>query len=489
MNVLITGANGYIGQRLIPALLEAGHNLYCCVRSKKRFKADNSTKNLTIIEVNFLDETNKNPFPTEIDVAYFLIHSMSSGKDFEKLEQQTAINFVKAIEQTNCKQIIYLSGIVNEAHLSKHLESRLAVEKILRSSKIPATVLRAGIIVGSGSASFEIMRDIIEKLPVMVTPRWLNTKCQPIAIRNVVEFLAGVMLQESTYHKDFDIGAPDILSYKEMLLQFAEVRKLKRWIFTLPVMTPRLSSYWLYFITSTSYPLAVNLVDSMKVNVICRPNNLAQQLNIRLLPYKTAVRLAFEKIEQHMVLSSWKDAFSAANTKLDMMQYVEVPIYGCFKDVKKRELKDNENEVMANIWKIGGETGWYYGNALWKVRGLIDKAFGGVGLRRGRTSTDSLQPGDALDFWRVLIADKKNNRLLLFAEMKLPGEAWLEFRILKKDGKSILKQTATFRPKGLWGRLYWYSVLPFHYFIFNGMINNLIKTEKPIIDKLTMDNY
>ncbi len=482
MNILITGANGYIGQRLIPALLEAGHTLYCCVRSKKRFKADNSTKNLSIIEVNFLDEKLQNPFPKEIEVAYYLIHSMSSGKDFETLEKQTAINFIKAIEQTNCKQIIYLSGIVNETHLSKHLESRLAVEKILRSSIIPITVLRAGIIVGSGSASFEIMRDLIEKLPIMITPRWLNTKCQPIGIRNVVEFLTGVMLKENTFNKDFDIGGPDILTYKEMLLQFAEVRHLKRWIFTLPVMTPRLSSYWLYFITSTSYSLAVNLVDSMKINVICRPNNLAQELNINLLQYKDAVKLAFEKIEQHMVLSSWKDAFSSANTKLDVMQYVEVPIYGCFKDVKTRELKNNVNEVMANIWSIGGETGWYYGNALWKARGFIDKAFGGVGLRRGRTRKNDLQPGDALDFWRVLIADKENNRLLLFAEMKLPGEAWLEFKIIKKDGKTFLKQTATFRPKGLWGRLYWYSVLPFHYFIFNGMINNLIKTGNKSLD-------
>ncbi len=477
MRVLITGANGYIGQRLIPGLLAQGHELYCCVRSKQRFEQEHRHENIHIIEVDFLDDPSAYIFQENIDVAFFLVHSMSAGEKFEQLEKTTASNFIAAIEKTKCRQIIYLSGIVNEEHLSKHLASRLAVEHILGTSKIPLTVLRAGIIVGSGSASFEIIRDLVEKLPIMITPKWLNTKCQPIAIRNVIEFLAGVMLKENTFNKDFDIGAPGILSYKEMLLEFAEVRKLKRWIFILPVMTPRISSYWLYFITSTSYPLAINLVNSMKINVICRPNNLADELGIHLLPYKSAVQLAFEKIEQRMVLSSWKDAFSASNTKLDVMRYVEVPSFGCFKDLKWRPINGDYHPVMQNIWSIGGEKGWYYGNSLWKVRGLIDKLFGGVGLRRGRTNSENIHAGDALDFWRVLIADKENKRLLLFAEMKLPGEAWLEFKIMKKDNQLHLRQTATFRPKGLWGRLYWYSVLPFHYFIFNGMINNLIKTK------------
>jgi uncharacterized protein YbjT (DUF2867 family) len=477
MNILITGANGYIGQRLIPVLLEEGHQLYCCVRNRNRFESEHQHEKVIIIEIDFLYNIDTIIFPVEIDVAFYLVHSMNTQDDFAAPEAAVATNFLTKIQATNCRQIIYLSGIVNETNLSKHLESRLRVENILRAGTTNVTVLRAGIIVGSGSASFEIMRDIVEKLPVMITPKWLNTLCQPIAIRNVIQFLSGVMLKENTYNDDFDIGGPEVLSYKNMLLKFAEVRNLKRKIFTIPVMTPKLSSYWLYFVTSTSYPLAVNLVNSMKVNVVCRENDLAQQLGIELLPYKSAVQMAFEKIEQHMVLSSWKDAFSSSGAPQTMMNYVEVPRFGCFKDIKWREVKGELNGVLANIWSIGGERGWYYANALWKVRGMMDKFVGGVGLRRGRTDPLQIHPGDALDFWRVLIADKENKRLLLFAEMKVPGEAWLEFKIMKKDNKQYLRQTATFRPRGVWGRLYWYSVLPFHYFIFNGMINNLLKVE------------
>lgn len=475
MNILITGANGYIGQRLIPALLEQGHHLFCCVRNKKRFENEHTHRQISIIEMDLLQPDTA--FPANIEAAYFLIHSMSGGKDFETEEACIAVNFTRLIAATQCRQVIYLSGIVNESHLSKHLSSRLQVEKILRHGNVPLTVLRAGIIVGSGSASFEIIRDIVEKLPVMFAPKWLNTLCQPIAIRNVIEFLRGVLLKENTFQQDFDIGGPEVLSYKQMLLKFAEVRKLNRYIFTLPVMTPRLSSYWLYFITSTSYTLAVNLVNSMKVNVVCRENNLAAELGIILLPYKSAVQLAFEKIEQHLVLSSWKDSFSSSGTSLSIMNNAAVPSFGCFKDLKWREIKGDTAKVIGKIWSIGGETGWYYGTKLWRIRGYLDKFVGGVGLRRGRTSQTDINPGDALDFWRVLIADKENKRLLLFAEMKLPGEAWLEFKVMKKDNKPYLRQTATFRPKGLWGRLYWYSVLPFHYFIFNGMINNIVKEE------------
>jgi uncharacterized protein YbjT (DUF2867 family) len=479
MNILITGANGYIGQRLIQFLLQAQHTLYCCVRNRTRFEVEHSHPNIHIIEIDFLNPT-IHTLPNHIDVAFYLIHSLTiSTSAFQQQEVQCAQYFIQLIHTTNAKQIIYLGGIVNDSILSKHLSSRLAVEKVLQESTIPVTVLRAGIIVGSGSASFEIIRDLTEKLPIMITPKWLNTPCQPIAVRNVLQYLMGIMLQPQTYHKTYDIGGSGVLTYKQLMLQFAEVRGFKRYIFTLPIMTPRLSSYWLYFITSTSYPLAVNLVNSMKVPVLCTPNTLQQQLGIRLFTYKQAVSLAFEKIEQNMVISSWKDAFASSKTSLHLMKYINVPIFGCLRDIKLREINaDDITAITQNIWSIGGETGWYYGNILWRIRGFLDKLVGGVGLRRGRTNISSINPGDALDFWRVLIADKTQKRLLLYAEMKLPGEAWLEFRIMKLKNKLQLRQVATFRPKGMWGRLYWYSLMPFHYFIFNGMINNIIKNKK-----------
>jgi hypothetical protein len=314
----------------------------------------------------------------------------------------------------------------------------------------------------------------VEKLPVMVTPRWLKTKSQPIAIRNVIQYLTGIIMKPETFNQSFDIGGPEILSYKDMLLQYAEVRKLKRWIFILPVMTPKLSSYWLYFVTATSYSLAVNLVNSMKVEVIAKPNNLTELLNIKLLTYKEAIEKAFVQIDQNEILSSWKDAFASGVMEEDISKHINVPTHGCLVDKRSRKTKDPAF-TLDKIWSIGGENGWYHANFLWEIRGIMDKMIGGVGLRRGRTSPDRLNPGDALDFWRVLYADRKKKRLLLFAEMKLPGEAWLEFSI---DNDNVLHQVATFRPKGLKGRLYWYSVLPFHGIVFNGMLRGLASGPK-----------
>jgi hypothetical protein len=303
----------------------------------------------------------------------------------------------------------------------------------------------------------------------MIAPKWLNTVSQPIAIRNVIEFLSGVLLKTDTYNKSYDIGGPDVLTYKQMLLRFAKVRGLRRWIGIVPVMTPKLSSYWLYFITSTSYSLAQNLVDSMKVEVICKENNLKEILGIVPVCYEDAIIEAFEKIELNQVPSSWKDALSSRILNEGISKYAEVPVHGCYLDYRSISISDSER-VLRKIWAIGGTTGWYYGDWLWGIRGFIDKLFGGVGLRRGRKNQTEISPGDSLDFWRVLIADKTERRLLLFAEMRLPGEAWLEFRI---DRENVLHQTATFRPLGLWGRLYWYSVLPFHGLIFRGMIRNI----------------
>lgn len=479
MKILLTGATGYIGKRLLPVLLQQGHQVICCVRDKNRFPKDGiySHPNILLLEIDFLTKNSLPHIIKDIDAAYYLIHSMSSGiSNFEKLESDSAQNFVELIKQTKVKQIIYLSGITNQNKLSRHLSSRKNVEEILSHTEVPLTVLKAGIIVGSGSASFEIIRDLVEKLPVMITPKWLKTKHQPIAIRNVIECLTGVLLNEKTYNNSYDIGGPDIISYKEMLLQFAQVRGLKRFILALPIMTPRLSSYWLYFVTATSYKLAVNLVNSMKIEIIAQDDSLTKMLGLKLISYKDAVRLAFDKIEQNIVPSSWKDSLVSSSKENTLQSHLNVPVNGCFIDKRIKEINaDTIERIVSNVWSIGGDRGWYYGNWLWKLRGFIDKVFGGVGLRRGRTNASEINSGDTLDFWRVLIANKENKRLLLYAEMKLPGEAWLEFKIHSINGKYFLHQTATFRPKGLLGRLYWYSVLPLHYFVFDGMAKNLIE--------------
>jgi uncharacterized protein YbjT (DUF2867 family) len=473
VKILLTGATGYIGKRLLPVLIENGHEVVCCVRDKNRFPFNHLLSDrLTLAEIDLLKKETLAAIPKDIQGAYYLVHSMSSNSnDFDELETISAENFMSCMNDTAVEHIVYLSGIVNDQNLSRHLASRKNVESILASGKYNFTTLRAGIIIGSGSASFEIIRDLVEKLPVMIAPKWVRTRSQPIAIKDVIQFLEKTLFKKAVYNSSFDIGGPDILTYKQMLLQYAAIRKLKRMIITVPVLTPRLSSYWLYFVTSTTFSLAVKLVDSMKVEVICENNNLAELLNIKPLSYSEAVQSAFQKIEQNAIVSSWKDSLVSGRFNTKLTQYVQVPVNGCFKDKKEMEINDKA-AVCYNIWSIGGATGWYYADYLWRVRGFIDKLFGGVGLRRGRTSRREIYAGDTLDFWRVLLADKEQCRLLLFAEMKIPGEAWLEFKIV---GTKLI-QEATFRPSGVYGRLYWYMMLPFHFFIFNGMIRNLAKT-------------
>ncbi len=474
MKILLTGANGYIGTRLLPILLAANNEVVCMVRDKRRFAAENELgKQVKIINGDLLEpETLKN-IPNDIEVAYYLVHSMSGSGDFAELELNSAKNFVNAIKNTNCKQIIYLTGIVNDEQLSKHLSSRLAVEDVLKQSGIAYTILRAAIIIGSGSASFEIIRDLAEKLPVMVAPKWVRTKCQPIAIRDVLGYLSGVMANEKTYHQVFDIGGPDILTYKKMLLQYAESRNLKRWILTVPVLTPKLSSLWLNLVTAVPYALARSLVDSMKNEVICQNDDIKKILPRKCLTYKEALNLAFEKIEQNSIVSSWKDALNRGYLETSFMDQIKVPQNGTLEYKVKMPFERKAEEVFENIWGIGGNRGWYYLDWLWSLRGFLDKLFGGVGTRRGRTSNTSLQAGDVLDFWRVLLADKTNKRLLLYAEMKVPGEAWLELKIIQYHGQSYLSQIATFRPNGLWGRCYWYAMFPFHIVLFKGMAKQI----------------
>lgn len=472
MKILITGTTGYIAKRLIPLLLKQGHELVCCIRDLMRTPEDfKNNSQISFIEIDFLEFNSEIEIPKDIDAAYYLIHSMStSAKDFSSLEETCAINFKKYISNTSIEHVIYLSGITNDKELSKHLLSRKNVESNLASTNYSLTTLKAGIIVGSGSASFEIIRDLVEKLPVMIAPKWLQTKTQPIGISDVILFLNRALLKKELFNKSFDIYGPEVLTYKTMLLEFAKVRGLKRTIITVPVMTPKLSSYWLYFVTSTSYQLASSLVDSMKVEIIGKENNLAQLLKINPIPYKKAVERAFDTIEQNVLISSWKDAMVNGTFENKLSQHINIPHFGCFKDIKSGFIT-NKNRTLNKIWAIGGNNGWYVADFLWKTRGYMDKLVGGIGLRRGRTHPTKIQTGDALDFWRVLYANKEEGRLLLYAEMKLPGEAWLEFKVVKDK----LFQRAVFRPKGLWGRVYWYSVLPFHGVIFKGMLKKLIE--------------
>lgn len=475
MKILLTGANGYIGTRLIPILLEKGHEIVCLVRDKRRFheQSDYDDK-VQLITGDLLKPESISPLPPDIDVAYYLVHSMSVGKDFDKLEEYSAHNFVEALRNTHCKQIIYLSGISNDDGLSKHLTSRRNVEDVLKKSDAALTVLRASIIIGSGSASFEIIRDLTEKLPIMTVPRWVNTKCQPIGIRDVLGYLQGAALNEKTFDKDFDIGGPDILSFRDLMLGYAKVRKLKRYIITIPFLSPKISSYWLYFVTSTSYSLAQNLVDSMKNETVMRDHSIDEAIPRKCLTYEEALNLAFVKIEQNSIVSSWKDALNMGYLQSGFMDQFKVPQNGTLDYKVKLPFARETDTVMDNMWAVGGARGWYYWDWIWNLRGFLDKLFGGVGSRRGRTSNLHISAGDVIDFWRVLLADKVNKRLLLYAEMRLPGEAWLEFKIVERGAQKYLSQIATFRPSGLWGRVYWYLMWPFHYFIFRGMAREMI---------------
>lgn len=472
MKVLLTGANGYIGRQLLNVLAgQEGHQVIALVRSKHRFRISaNLSKKIEVVEGDLLDEDSLKAIPSDIDAAYYLVHSMSaSTSEFQQMEENSARNFSQWIKGTEAKQTIYLSGLANEDNLSPHLRSRLRVEEVLKESGVPVTILRAGIIIGSGSASFEIIRDLVEKLPVMVAPKWVKNRTQPIAIRDVLYYLVGVLGSEVCKNRTFDIGGPDRIDYKQMLLRFAEVRGLKRWIITVPVLTPRLSSYWLYFVTSTNFSLARSLVDSLKNEAVCKDDSIHQVLPRDCLSYKEAIEKAFHVIEQNAIISSWKDALVSGVLQTSLKEFVEVPKDGCLKETLKMKVSDRE-KVIERIWSIGGKNGWYSMNWAWKLRGFLDKVFGGVGLDRGRRDPSKLREGDSLDFWRVLLADKQNGHLLLYAEMYVPGEAWLEFRM---DGEELI-QEATFRPKGLLGRLYWYSLFPIHHFIFRSMLSAIV---------------
>lgn len=473
--ILVTGATGFVGKRLIICLLDQGHEVYalCRIKGTKIFAEDKA--HLHYIWGDLRNPETLEKFPEDIEVAYYLVHSMSEiVSDLVESESEVAHHFLKGLQNTQVKQIIYLGGIVNdEKKLSPHLKSRLSVERALQKSGIPSTILRASIIIGAGSASFEIIRDLCEKLPVMIAPKWVKTPCQPIAIADVLFYLSSVLLNPDCFNKTFDIGGPEVLTFKELMLNYARFRNLKRWIIDVPVLTPHLSSYWLVFITSVRFSLCSYLVESMKSSTVVQLREIQNILPHPCLSYEEALKLAFQTIAQNEVISSWMDSWEIHGMNPNLEDFVQVPDKGCLKDKRQILIKDSKEEALNRIWRIGGTTGYYALNWAWHLRGLIDKLMGGVGLNRGRRHPSEIQAGDSIDFWRVLRADKEKGDLILFAGMKIPGEAWLEFKLQQENQAWYLVQTATFRPRGMLGRIYWYTLIPFHFFIFRKMAKAL----------------
>ncbi|WP_055562698.1 NAD(P)H-binding protein, partial [Hymenobacter sp. AT01-02] len=383
MKILLTGATGYIGQRLLPLLVEMGHEVVCLVRDPRRFELPAAlVSRVTVAAGDLLKPDSLAALPLDIEAAYYLVHSMSGhDKNFYRSEQESARHFTTYLNRTTARQVIYLSGIANDRALSTHLRSRRAVEAVLEEAQTAAlTVLRASIIIGSGSASFEIIRDLVEKLPVMVTPRWLNSRCQPIGIRDVMHYLTAVLDNPAALGCSFDVGGPDVLTYRQMLLQLAAVRGYRRYIVTVPVLTPRLSSWWLYLVTSTTFSLAQSLVESLRNDTVMDPaRSIAAVVPHACMGYQAAVELAFQRIEQNEVLSSWSDALSSGVMPRNYMDHIQIPQYGLLTDRQTLRFTRPLQEVLQNVWSIGGERGWYKVDWLWRVRGLLDKLVGGPG--------------------------------------------------------------------------------------------------------------
>lgn len=477
-SILVLGATGYVGGRLVPMLLDRGYHVRAGARSASKLLCRPYARHphLEIVSVDVLDRDSLERAVSGCQAAYYLVHAMQAGTgDFSATDRTAAENMVAASTQAGLEQIIYLGGLgVQDKDLSEHLKSRMEVGEILMQGEVPVTWLRAAMILGAGSASFEILRYLVDRLPVMLTPKWVRSKCQPIAISNVLGYLTGCLEHPETRGQIFDIGCRDILSYEELFQIYARVAGLrKRIIIPVPVLSPRLSSHWINLVTPLPAHIAKPLAEGLRNEVVCADMRIAELIPQELLSCREAISRALERISQQTVDTCWSDAGAMQSPEwmaCGDKEYAGGTVLSCnYATV----LQAPPAEVWASIRTIGGQRGWYYGNALWRMRGFVDKLMGGVGLRRGRRDPRNIRVGDALDFWRVL--DVQNNRkLTLLAEMKVPGEAMLEFTLTGQgDGRTELFQSARFLPRGLWGILYWYLFAPFHTLIFKGMLREI----------------
>jgi len=478
--IFVTGASGYIGGRLVPRLLERGYRVRCLARSPKKLESRSwaTEPTVEIVAGDVSDTALLTEQMQGCSAAYYLVHSMlAAGPAYASKDAELARAFSTAAANAGCERILYLGGLGETGEgLSEHLSSRRETEELLASGSVPVTVLRAAMIIGAGSASFEILRYLVERLPVMVTPRWVQTECQPIAVRNVIEYLLDALVMEETIGKTLDIGGPDILSYRDMMKVMAEALGLRhRFVIPVLVLTPRLSSLWIQLVTPLSRHIARPLAEGLRNRVVCRNNTARQLMPQELLSVREAIDEALGNVERGDVETSWTDAGAIPG---------DPDWAGGTTYVHKEETQvaATASEVFRAICRIGGSNGWYSSQILWRIRGGIDRLLGGPGLRRGRRHAEEIRHGDALDFWRVAGLER-DRWLSLRAEMVVPGEALLEFRIEPVPGlvgRTQLQQIARFKPKGLLGILYWYSVLPFHGFIFRSMINGIRRTAEKI---------
>lgn len=486
--VLVTGATGYVGGRLVPLLLESGYRVRAMGRSVEKLNARPwaGHDRLELVRGDVFDRDSIVKSLRGCWAVFYLVHSMNpKEKDFEAADRKAAMNMASAAREAGVQRIIFLGGLGDKQSpkLSKHLKSRHEVAEILQSGSVPTTFLRAAVILGSGSASFEIVRYLVERLPVMATPSWVNTKNQPIAIRNVLYYLRGCLEIDETKGQTFDIGGPDIITYRELFDIYAEEAGLKkRLILPVPFLTPFLSSYWIQFITPVPYAVSVPLAEGLRNEVLCSDNRIQTLIPQELLSCRETIRLALDRLNRNQVDTCWSDAgcllppewLYCGDSKFSGGTLLECSY--------RARLRATREDIWPHIEKIGGDTGWYYGNTLWRIRGAMDQLLGGNGLKRGRRHPTRIMVGDALDFWRV-IEVHPFQRLVLLAEMKLPGEALLDIRLESESTDIIeLQLLSRFLPKGLLGIIYWYSLYPFHALIFKGMLRNLAReTDKPVI--------
>lgn len=473
--ILLTGSTGYVGGRMLPLLLNQGHFVRCLTRRTPGLGSDNDP-NVEIVVGNALDSDSLDAALAGVDTAYYLIHSMGDNDDFETTDRRAAGNFAAACSRQNVGHVIYLGGLGNpDDDLSKHLRSRQEIGDILRTSTAAVTEFRASIIVGSGSLSFEMIRALVERLPVMICPKWVRIMAQPIAIEDVTAYLVEALSLPADESEIFEIGGPDQMSYGEIMQRYATQRGLRRWMIPVPFLTPYLSSLWLGLVTPLYSRVGKKLVDSLRNPTMVSDNSALESFSVRPRSTDKAIARALVNEDEYIAQSRWSDAFSSGG---EQKSWGGIRFGSRLVDSRTRNVTAKPAEAFTPIRRIGGQTGWYYGNWLWKIRGFLDLLVGGVGVRRGRRHPDQIRVGDTLDFWRV--EEFAEGKLLrLAAEMKVPGRAWLEFEVTEQEnGTCNVRQTAIFDPVGLFGIVYWYSLFPLHQFVFAGMLRNICKAIK-----------